>query len=117
LIVADIKQKFELAFSQEPDSPEANLSMGLFYLFEGEDWQLGLECQRKAFALLPADTFIMEQSVKYAIVANDFVEAERLIGEMAQPIHYWGEPGYVTDLRERLMRKRRSEPYDACAED
>jgi len=66
---------------------------------------------------LPADTFIMEQAIKYAIAADEYNEAQRLINEMAQPIHFWGEPGYVSDLRVRLMRKRRGEVYDVCASD
>ena len=69
-----------------------------------------------ADSLLPADSFIMEQAVRYAIAADDYERASRLIEEMAQPIHFFGEPEYVTNLRERLLRKRRNEPYDVCAE-
>jgi len=58
----------------------------------------------------------MEQTIKYSIAAKDFDEAQRLITELAQPLHYFGEPGYVTDLRENLLRKRRGESYDACSE-
>lgn len=116
-IIADIGRHFEKAMALAPESPEANLAMGQLYLLAGEDWQRGIDFQRKAFALLPADTFIMEQTVRYAIAADDYDEAERLITEIAQPIHSWGEPAYVSDLRERLLRKRRNEAYDVCAND
>jgi hypothetical protein len=57
---------------------------------------------------------MMDQAVRYAIAAADYVDAERLISELALPIHYFGEPGWVADLRERLLRKRRGEPYNEC---
>jgi len=116
-ILNDMQQQFSRAVAQVPASPEANLAMGQLHLIPEMDWQPGLEYQRKAFELLPADTFILEQSVKYAIAAGDFAEAERLINELAQPIHFWGEPGWVTDLRERLLSKRNNSTYDACADE
>jgi hypothetical protein len=117
LILADITDHFERALAIVPTSPEVNLAMGQLYLFEELDWQSGAEYQRRAFAQLPADSFIMEQAIKYAIAADEYEEAERLIDEMAQPIHTYGEPQFVSDLRLRLLRKRRNEPYDACAQD
>lgn len=114
LIVNDVYAHFERAIQMSPLSPEANLAMGEYYLLAGNDWTQGVAYQSKAFELLPADTFIMEQAVKYAIAADRFDEAERLISELAQPIHSFGEPEWVTDLRERLMRKRRGEPYNEC---
>ncbi len=117
MIVANIRRSFEQALAIIPDSPEANLAIAQLYLFQGEDWQNGQEYQRKAFALLPADSFIMEQTIKYAIAAEEYDEAERLINEMAQPIHFFGEPDFVSNLRLRLLKKRRNEPYDACAQD
>ena len=116
-IVAGIRLHFEKAIALAAENPEANLAMGQLYLLAGENWIGGRDYQRKAFALLPADTFIMEQAIKYAIAADDYDEAQRLINEMAQPIHFWGEPSYVSDLRVSLMRKRRGEVYDACASD
>ena len=116
-IVAGIRLHFEKAVAMAAENPEANLAMGQLYLLAGENWIGGRDYQRKAFALLPADTFIMEQAIKYAIAADDYDEAQRLINEMAQPIHFWGEPSYVSDLRVSLMRKRRGEVYDACASD
>ena len=116
-MLADIRHQFERTVVLVPDNPEANLAMAQLYLLEGQNWQAGLDYQRRAFALLPADTFIMEQAIKYSIAADDYDEAERLITKMAQPIHFWGEPGIVTDLRKRLLSKRRNEPYEACAED
>ena len=115
-ILAAMKAQLERAVALSPNSAEANLAMAEFYLLEGQDWTLGREYQSKAFDLLPADGFIMEQTIKYSIAAKDFDEAQRLITELAQPLHYFGEPGYVTDLRENLLRKRRGESYDACSE-
>ncbi len=113
-ITADILEHFSRAIAITPNSPEANLAMGEYYLLEGNDWQQGLSYQQRAFELLPADTFILEQAVRYAIAAEQFEEAELLIAELAQPIHLFGEPAWVTDLRERLLRKRRGEAYDRC---
>ncbi len=114
LITADVYEHFSRALEINPQSPEANLAMGEYYLLQGSDWREGVAYQRRAFELLPADTFILEQAVRYAVAAEQFEEAERLIAELAQPIHMFGEPGWVTNLRERLLRKRRAEVYDAC---
>ena len=108
---------FEKVIVMHPDNPEANLAMGEIYLFDEYDWRSGVQYQRRAFELLPADTFIMEQAVKYAIEAERFEEAERLIAELAQPLHFWGEPDWVSDLRLRLLNKRRGTDYDLCAND
>lgn len=113
-ITADVYEHFSRAMEISPQSPEVNLAMGEYYLLEGNDWQEGVSYQRRAFELLPADTFILEQAVRYAIAADRYDEAERLITELAQPIHFYGEPRWVTDLRERLLRKRRGEVYDVC---
>lgn len=114
-IMADIQQSFLRAVELVPDSPEANLAMGQLYLLADSDWQPGRQYQGRAFELLPADTFILEQSARYAIEADEYEEAERLINELAQPLHFWGEPEWVTDLRERLLNKRNGTDYDACA--
>jgi hypothetical protein len=90
--------------------------MGQYYQLEAESWQNGISFQEKAFALLPADSFVMEQSINYAIAADQYDEAQRLIDEMSQPIHFFGEPGFVSDLRVQLLKKRRDEAYDACEE-
>lgn len=115
-IAGDVLTYFERAMALNPESPEANLAMGEYYLLPGKDWRQGVAYQQRAFELLPADTFIMEQAVRYAIAGERFDEAERLIGELAEPIHYFGEPTWVSDLRERLLRKRRGEIYDACSQ-
>ncbi|NKB32110.1 MAG: hypothetical protein GKR91_03335 [Pseudomonadales bacterium] len=117
LIIADIETHFEKAIALAPNNAEANLAMGQLHLFESKDWQTGLSYQQRAFSLLPSDSFIMEQSIKYSIAGGDYVEAERLINEMAQPIHFFGEPGYVAALRDRLESAQRNETYDECAED
>lgn len=114
-IQQDIETRLEQAFELQPENPEVNLALAQLYLLDGQDWSKGLNYQAKAFELLPAEGFIMEQEVKYRIANEDYAAAESLIKELSQPIHFWGEPNYVTDLRERLMRKRRGEPYDACA--
>ena len=110
-------EAFERVIAMLPDNPEANLAMGELHLFPGRDWNHGAPYQQRAFELLPADTFIMEQAVKYAIEAGDFEEAERLIAELAQPLHFWGEPDWVGELRLRLLAKRRGAEYDHCADD
>lgn len=112
--IAAALRAFERVIAMQPDNAEANLAMGEVFLFEGYDWKDGVEYQRRAFELLPADTFIMEQAVKYAIEAERFDEAERLIAELAQPLHLWGEPDWVSDLRLRLLNKRRGTNYDLC---
>ena len=114
-LFAVMQEQFTRAFKMAPDNPEVNLAMAQFYLFPEQDWRLGVSYQEKAFAALPADNFIMEQAAKYAMAANEFDYAEQLISEMAQPLHFYGEPDYVSDLRIRLLKKRRNEPYDACA--
>ncbi|MEX0963541.1 MAG: hypothetical protein WDZ52_05805 [Pseudohongiellaceae bacterium] len=114
LIARDVFEFFERALALDPQSPEANLAMAEYFLLSGNDWARGVSYQERAFELLPADTFIMEQAVRYAIAADRYDEAERLIAELAQPIHFFGEPIWVTDLRERLLRKRRGEPYNEC---
>ncbi|MFT4816924.1 MAG: tetratricopeptide (TPR) repeat protein [Cyclobacteriaceae bacterium] len=113
-ITADVYESFNRALEIRPHSAEANLAMGEYYLLLGNEWEQGVVYQQRAFELLPADTFILEQAVRYAISADQFEEAERLIVELAQPIHFFGEPGWVMALRERLLRKRRGEPYDVC---
>lgn len=113
-ITAEVYEHFNRAIEIMPQSPEANLAMGEYYLLPGNDWEQGVSYQQRAYELLPADTFILEQAVRYAIAADRFEEADRLIAELAQPIHFFGEPGWVSDLRVRLLRKRRGETYDAC---
>lgn len=113
-ITADVYGHFSRAIEIRPQSPEANLAMGEYYLLPGNDWEQGVPYQQRAFELLPADTFVLEQAVRYAIAADQFEEADRLIAELAQPIHFFGEPGWVAELRVRLLRKRRGETYDVC---
>ncbi|MCG8415094.1 MAG: hypothetical protein MI746_12815 [Pseudomonadales bacterium] len=116
VIIDKIEQSFTQALSLVPDSAEANLAMGQVYLFPEKQWSSGIQYQQKAFDLLPADSFIMEQAAKYAIESEAFTEAEALIDELAQPLHFFGVPGYVNNLRQRLQSKRNNERYEACAE-
>lgn len=116
VMLVAMKTQFENAVASYPNSAEANLAMAEFYLLKGQDWRQGREYQSRAFNLLPADGFIMEQTIKYEIAEEDFDEAERLIAELAQPLHFFGEAEYVTNLRESLLKKRRGESYDVCSE-
>jgi tetratricopeptide (TPR) repeat protein len=115
-VMEDIKQKFLQAMLLRENDAEVQLALAEYYLLEGQDWMLGRAHQEQAFSLLPADGFIMEASVKYAIAAQEFDKAERLIVEMSQPIHFFGEPIYVTALRNQLASRRRGENFDACTD-
>lgn len=113
-IMLDIKQKFLRSLELRPDSAEAHLALAEYYLLAGQDWREGQSHQAQAFELLPADGFILEASAKYAIAADEFEQAQRLINEMAQPIHFFGEPEYVRTLRQKLDSKQRGEVFDEC---
>ena len=107
---------FEKALSINPDSAEVNLSNGQLFLFEGKDWQQGLVYQDKAFASLPADTFVLEQAIEYAILAKDYDTSNALINRMARPMHFWGTPFWISDLRKRVLAAQQGEAFDPCAE-
>lgn len=115
-IIERIEQSFVRALDLLPNSAEANLAMGQLYLFPEKQWSGGLQYQQRAFELLPADSFIMEQSAKYAIESGAYSEAEELIAELGQPLHFFGVPGYVNELRQRLRSKQNNENYEVCAE-
>ena len=115
-LLGEIETSFGKAKELDPDSPEVYLALGQLALMPERDWQSGLEFQQRAFELLPGDSFIMEQAARYAIEARDYERASLLIEKLAIPIHSFGEPSYVTDLRERLLRKRRNEVYERCAD-
>lgn len=106
---------FERALALNPDSSEVNLSNGELFLFEGNDWQQGLLYQDKAFASLPADTFVLEQAIEYAIRSSDYERANALIARMARPMHSWGTPSWIRDLRSKLYAAQRGEVFDPCA--
>ncbi len=110
----DVRQAFEQALELAPNNPEVHLALGQFYLFDGQDWRTGRQHQRRAFELLPADSFIMEQAIRYAISAEEFDEAERLIAELAQPMHFYDMPPWVEALQSRMYSRRAGESYDAC---
>lgn len=107
---------FESALALNPESAEVNLSNGQLFLFEGEDWQQGLVYQDKAFASLPADTFVLEQAIEYALKAKDFDTSDALINRMARPMHFWGTPFWISDLRNKVNSARQGEAYDPCAQ-
>jgi len=107
---------FQRALVLHQDSAEVNLSNGQLFLFEGNDWQQGLVYQDKAFASLPADTFVLEQAIEYAILAKDFDTANALIDRMARPMHFWGTPFWIRDLRNQLHAAVRGDTFDPCVE-
>lgn len=107
---------FERALTLQPDNPEANLASAQRYLLPDEDWREGRGFQQAAFRLLPGDSFIVEQTIKYEILSANYTEAERLLGELSQPLHLVGEPEWVTQLRMRLDSHRNGEFFDACAQ-
>ena len=115
-IKADILDYFSRALAMAPDNPEANLAMAQYYLLDDEDFTRGISSQRKAVATLPADGFIMEQAVVYAIQEQNYDEALRLINELSQPLHLYGEPEWVSALRTRMAQHQQGQSYDACAE-
>ena len=112
--MTEIELHFTKALELAPDSPETNLAMGQYFLLDGLDYRDGIPFQEKALTLLPADSFIMEQAVIYRIASADFDEAERLIGELAQPLHYWQEFDWVTNLRRQLQQKKQGVDFDKC---
>lgn len=107
---------FESALALNADAAEVNLSNGQLFLFEGNAWQQGLAFQNKAFASLPADTFVLEQAIEYAIKAQDYERADALIDRMARPMHSWGTPFWVRDLRNKVRMAQRGESFDPCAQ-
>ncbi|MCY4356847.1 MAG: hypothetical protein OXD01_04920 [Gammaproteobacteria bacterium] len=114
VIIERTKKAFRHALELAPDMAEAHLAMAQVYLFPEEQWSEGMEYQRRAYELLPADSFIMEQTARYAIAAGDFSKAEALINELAQPLHSFGIPDYVNVLRQRLQSRKNNEEYQPC---
>ena len=107
---------FESALALSPNSAEVNLSNGQLFLFDGIDWQQGLVYQNRAFESLSADTFVMEQAIEYALRAQDYDSANALINRMARPMHFWGSPYWIRDLRSALYAAQRGEIFDPCAQ-
>jgi len=114
-LVGEIERSFRYALELAPENPEVHLALGQLALLPEREWQAGHEHQRRAFDLLPGDSFIIEQAARYAIEDAQYDRAEMLISKMAQPLHSFGEPGYVSNLRERLYSHRRGEDYDRCS--
>jgi len=105
---------FGNAVKKLPDLPEANLSMAQIYLLPDADWQQGLSYHQRAWQTLPADSFVAEQAVRYAIAGGDFSFAQLIIDRLARPIHLWGELQWVRELNERLEAARRNRSYNSC---
>ncbi|MCB1665282.1 MAG: hypothetical protein KDI28_05850 [Pseudomonadales bacterium] len=113
---SEMARRFGEALALNPQPAEVNLSYAQLFLLEGKDWHEGLVYQDKAFALLPSDTFVLEQQIEYAIAARDFDRAEALIDRMARPMHFLGDAPWISELRERLRAARRGRAFDPCAE-
>lgn len=111
----DMQTYFARALELAPESPEVNLSYARIFLMEGQDWRQGLEYHRKAFAAMPADGFIMEQAIEYALAAAQYDEARTLITRLARPLHFWGTQPWIADLSNRLQAAERGQAYDVCA--
>lgn len=111
----DMRTYFAKALELAPESPEVNLSYARIFLMEGQDWQQGLEYHRKAFAAMPADSFIMEQAIEYALAAEQYDEARAFIARLARPMHFWGTQPWIADLSNRLQAAERGQAFDACA--
>ena len=110
-----MRDAFTTVLSRQPESPEVNLSYARLFLLPGQRWQEGEAYQRKAFEKLPADTYVMEQAIDYAIAAGRFEEAEGYIARLARPLHFWGVPGWVVDLRAKLAIAASGGVFDPCA--
>lgn len=105
---------FERALAINPDAAEVSLSNGELFLFADKDWQQGIIFRDRAFASLPSDTFVLEQAIEYAIRAEDYEKADALINRMARPMHFWGTPYWIDELRNKLHAAERGETFDPC---
>lgn len=110
-----MRNAFTSVLGRQPDSAEVNLSYARLFLLPGQNWQEGEVYQRKAFATLPADTYVMEQAIDYAIAAGRFDEARVHIARLARPMHFWGVPEWVTALRTKLNSAEQGLIFDPCA--
>ncbi len=114
-LISEIERSFNKALNLAADLPEVHLALGQLALLPERNWRDGSEHHRRAFALLPGDSFIMEQAARYAIEEENFERADFLIDKMAQSLHSYGEPAYVSALRERAHAKQRGEYFEHCA--
>ncbi len=112
---SQMQEYFQQALALNPESAEVNLSAAQIYLFDQQNWLTGVPLQEKAFALLASDTFVQEQAVEYALRAEDFDHAQTIIARMARPMHFYGAPDWVAELRLKLRAAQRGESFDACA--
>lgn len=110
-----MRSAFTTALSRQPDSAEVNLSYARLFLLPGQDWQDGEPHQRRAFATLPADTYVMEQAIDYAIAAGRFDEARGYITRLSRPMHFWGVPDWLADLSTKLNSVEQGLIFDPCA--
>jgi len=110
-----MRNAFTAVLSRQPDSAEVNLSYARLFLLPGQNWQEGEAYQRKAFATLAADTYVMEQAIDYEIAAGRFDTARGYIARLARPMHFWGVPAWVTDLRTKLNSAEQGLIFDPCA--
>ena len=108
-------EQFTRALALNPDSPEVQLSYAQLFTLPGADWQQGLPYHQQALASLAADSFVQEQAIDYAILAQRFDDAARVVARMARPMHFWGAHPWITALNNKVQAAQRGEAYDACA--
>ncbi len=108
-------EQFTRALALNPDSPEVQLSYAQLFSLPGADWQQGVAHHQRAMNALAADSFVLEQAVDYAILADQLADARRLVERMARPMHFWGEHPWISALNGKLQAAERGERWDACA--
>lgn len=110
-----MREQFTRALELNPDAPEVHLSYAQLFTLPDADWEQGLPWHQQALASLAADSFVLEQAIDYAILAQRYDDARRLITRMARPMHFWGAHPWITALNSKLDAAERGEPWDACA--
>ncbi len=111
-----MREQFTRALELNPDSPEVQLSYAQLFSVPGADWQQGIPHHQLALDSLAADSFVLEQAVDYAILADRLADARRLVDRMARPMHFWGEHPWISALNGKLQAADRGQPWDACAD-
>ncbi len=114
-MATDMRASFEKALALAPNRPEVNLSYAQIFLMDGEQWQEGSSYQQRAFDALPADSFVMEQTIYYAIAAGRYADARALIVRLARPMHFWGIPGWIADLSHKVDAAEQGIAFEPCA--
>jgi len=111
-----MREQFARALALNPESPEVQLSYAQLYSLPGADWRQGVPYHERALSRLAADSFVLEQAVDYAILADRLADARRLVERMARPMHFWGEHPWISALNGKLQAAERGQRWDACAD-